>query len=242
MHPEEATGTFGVCSWGCEGWTKSSQGKLLLFSPSILRPAYLSNLEGKKVKACPGLAKAPRGVRPRRITRGRHQSPVPPGPSHRDGTCYNNEGRMNDIFISLRDNCPRAWRKFVLSLHRPKSPNEANKTVALPVPMSFLPRGGGRGGIITGKGRLLADTSLVLSPCCRGHRRTGLLWAFQFPPLTYYKPARAAPLPGSQEMVSMLSDPPPCSPNTFHLDSYYSANSLRFLWCFTRCWHTLGAQ
>ena len=140
MHPEKATGTFGVCSWGCEGWTKSSQGKLLLFSPSILRPAYLSNLEGKTVKACPGLAKAPRGVRPRRITRGRHQSPVSPGPSHRDGTCYNNEGRMNDIFISLRANCPRAWRKFVLSLHRPKSPNEANKTVAFPVPMSFLPR------------------------------------------------------------------------------------------------------
>lgn len=135
---------------------KSSQLEMQLFSPLILRPGCLSNLESKKATPRPDLSKAPPGVRFRRVTRGRYQCPVSSGSSHLDGACYNHEGRMNGILISLKANCPGAQRKSVLSLDRPKSPDKANKTVTLPVPMSSLPQGR---AIKIGKRRLLADAS-----------------------------------------------------------------------------------
>lgn len=92
-------------------------------------------------KPLPRSGKGPSWGEVQKDHQGRHQRPVSPGSSHLDGACYNNERRINGTLISLKANCPGAWRKFVLSLDRPKSPDEANKTATLPVPMSSLPQG-----------------------------------------------------------------------------------------------------
>lgn len=222
---EKATGMSAACIGDGRDGAKSSQLEIQLFSPLILRPGCLSNLESKKANPCPDLAKDPPGVRSRRVTRGRYQCPVSPGSSHLDGACYNHEGRMNGILISLKANCPGAQRKSVLSLDRPKSPDEANKTVTLPVPMSSLPQGRkfvlslhrpkspdkadktatlpvpmsslpqGR-AIKIGKRRLLADASPGPGSLPQRPQKNRASVGHPSPALTYSKPARMASLQG----------------------------------------------
>lgn len=148
---------------------------------------------------------------------------------------------MNGILISLKASCPGALRKSVLSLHRLKNPEEANKTDTFLVPLSSLPQGR---AIITSKRRLLADVSPDLSSLLRRAQKNRASMSHPSPALTYSKPTRMDLLQGIQEMVCKLSDPLPCV--SHHLPYGF------LLWCkplkvslsgaLLGAWHTLGAQ
>ena len=72
---EKATGMSAACIGDGRDGAKSSQLEIQLFSPLILRPGCLSNLESKKANPCPDLAKDPPGVRSRRVPRASSLSP-----------------------------------------------------------------------------------------------------------------------------------------------------------------------
>lgn len=109
---------------------------------------------------------------------------------------------MNGILISLKASCPGALRKSVLSLHKLKNPEEANKTDTFLVP----PQGR---TIITSKRRLLADVSPDPSSLLQRAQKNRASMSHPSPAQTYSKPTRMDLLQGSQEMVCKLSDPLP---------------------------------